>query len=158
MMIWASTVGSKDIWDSYVVLKTSLPLEFVVDPRTTKMFGDLGQDAYLFEQNAMTFNSHNWSVNPEKFVTDKGLASSYRLTSISYEPDGQKRPFTATVEHFVYPFFGTLFHPESTMAVFNDNFGINHTWKSITMNRYFAEKFVTLARQNTNAYGDFATV
>ena len=49
MMIWASSVGTKDIWDSYVVLKVSLPLVFVVDPATTKMFGDLGKDAYLFE-------------------------------------------------------------------------------------------------------------
>ena len=60
----------------------------------------------------MTLNGHNWGVNPEKFVTDAGLASSYRLTSISYEPDGQQRPFAATVEHYFYPFFGTQFHPE----------------------------------------------
>jgi len=44
------------------------------------------------------------------------------------------------------------------MTMFNDNSGVNHTWSSIKLNRYFGDKFVTLARQNKNTYGDFATV
>lgn len=107
MMIWASSVGTKDIWDSYIVHDISLPLKFVVDPTKTAMFGDLGKDSYLFEKEGMTLNSHNWGVDPQKFVTDEGLASSYKLTSISFEPEGEKRPFAASVEHLKYPFFGT---------------------------------------------------
>jgi hypothetical protein len=55
----------------------------------------------------MTLNSHNWGVDPVKFITDAGLASMYKLTSISYEPEGEHRPFAATVEGKKYPFFGT---------------------------------------------------
>ena len=71
------------------------------------MFGDLGQDAFLFATHAMTLNSHNWGVDPVKFITDQGLARMYRLTSISYEPEGDHKPFAATVEGKKYPFFGT---------------------------------------------------
>jgi len=81
----------------------------------------------------------------------------YKLTSISYEPAGEKRAFTATAEGINYPFFATAFHPEKTLSMFVDNAGINHSWESIQLNRYFADKFITLARQNPNTFGDFAT-
>ena len=71
------------------------------------MFGDLGDDAFKFETKAMTLNSHSFGIDPVKFITDKGLASMYKLTSISYEPEGDKRPFTASVEGKKYPFFAT---------------------------------------------------
>ena len=71
------------------------------------MFADMGDAAFKFETDAMTLNSHGWSVDPAKFITDDGLASMYTLTSISYEPYGDHRPFAATVEGKKYPFFGT---------------------------------------------------
>lgn len=102
-------------------------------------------------------NSHSYGVNPTKFTTDAGLARNYKLTSISYEPSGYKRPFAATVEGIDYPYFATAFHPEKVLGVFNDDVGINHSWESIQLNRYFADKFITLARQNSNTFGDFST-
>lgn len=71
------------------------------------MFGDLGDQAFNFETQALTYNSHKWGVDPVKFITDDGLASMYRLTSISYEPEGEHKPFAASVEGKKYPFFGT---------------------------------------------------
>jgi len=74
------------------------------------MFSWLGDEAFLFEDHNMTWNGHNWAVNPAKFDTDPGLKEMFEVTSISYMPDG--RPFVATVESRKYPFFGTQFHPE----------------------------------------------
>jgi hypothetical protein len=71
------------------------------------MFGDLKDQAFQFETQAMTYNSHNWGVDPVKFITDDGLFSMYEVTSISYEPEGEHRPFAASVEGKKYPFFGT---------------------------------------------------
>ena len=68
------------------------------------------KDPYKFEDYAMTLNSHSWGVNPDSFTSDEGLASFYRLTSVSYEPDNVPadfRPFAATIEAFDYPFFGS---------------------------------------------------
>jgi gamma-glutamyl hydrolase len=110
------------------------------------MFSDLGDEAFKFETEEMTLNSHSYGVDPAKYLTDKGLASMYKLTSISYEPEEPFRPFAATVEGRKYPFMATQFHPEKTTAMFNDNEGVNHSWLSINMNRYFADKFMTMAR------------
>jgi len=156
MMGYAADAGQQII-GSYILHNVSLPLEFVVEPSTSKLWTALGDDYIKFEQNSMTFNSHDHGVDPESFTNDKGLAQMYRLLTVSYDPnDG--RTFTSSVEAFDYPFVGLQFHPEKTMAMFNDNIGIDHSWQSIVSNRYFADRFMQWARQNTNRWGDFATV
>jgi hypothetical protein len=47
------------------------------------------------------------------------------------------------------------FHPEKNLGKFTENEGINHSWMAETVNRYFADKFVSLARQNKNSFGDY---
>ncbi len=89
----------------YDLDSASLSLKFTVDPSTTKVYNWLGAEAYLFEDHNVTYNAHHWSMNPDKFNTDKGLMSMFNLTAISYMPDG--RPIVASVESEQYPFFGT---------------------------------------------------
>ena len=159
MAIWASDAG-EELLKPYGAHAISLPITFVVDPSESELWADLGEDAFKFENYAMTLNSHNWGVDPESFTNDAGLASFYRLTSVSYEPGNtpaDARPFGATMEAFNYPFTGTQFHPEKVLFMYGDNNGVNHSWESITLNRYFADNFVKMARQNTNSFGDFAT-
>ncbi len=81
----------------------------------------------------------------------------FKATSISYLPD-DGRAFVATMEGIDYPIMGTLFHPEMASQLFIDNYGANHTWTSIQLNRHFSDYFIYLARHNTNNYGDFKTV
>lgn len=159
MLIWASD-RDRDILETYNAHAISLTLDFVVEPSTSKLWSDLGDDAYKFENTAMTLNSHSFGVNPESFVSDASLGSFYKLTSVSYEPNNvpeDARPFAATIEANNYPFFGTQFHPEKTIEMFNDNAGVNHSWESISSNRYFTDHFMSWARQNTNSFGNFAT-
>ena len=78
----------------------------------------------------MNLNSHSYGVNPERFATDEGLTSFYRLKSVSYEPGNipeDARSFTATVEACDYSFFATGFHPEKTLEMYDDNSGVNHS-------------------------------
>lgn len=152
---WASDEG-EDVLGSFEALHVALPLEFLEDPSDTKMFSSLGQSAFLFETTAMTTNIHSYAVDPSKFETDKGLKSMFKPTSVSYTTDGQNLAFTATMESEKYPIFGTQFHPESTMSMFYDDSNVNHSWESIKMNRHFLDYFMTLARQNTNTFGDFS--
>lgn len=125
MMVWASTAG-RDILEPRSAHAISETLEFVVDPRETRMYADLGDAAFKFATDPMTLNSHSWGVDPTKYMTDLGLASMYELTSTSYEPEGEHLAFAASVEGRCstssrdsfpcYPFFGTQFHPEKTMT------------------------------------------
>jgi len=101
-------------------------------------------------------NSHSYGVDPQKFDTDKGLSSLFTLTSISYEPEGDMRPFTASMESEKYPIFGVQFHPEKPSFMFTDNSGVNHSWESIELNQSFSKYFVEQARRNSNTFGDFA--
>ena len=80
----------------------------------------------------------------------------FTVTSVSFEPEGDHRPFAASMESEKYPFFGTQFHPEKPAFGFVDNYGVNHTWQSILMNRHFADFFVSLAKNNLNTYGNFS--
>lgn len=121
------------------------------------MFNWFGNEAYKFERNNYTYNSHTWSINPKKFKTDEGLREMFKVTSISYMPtDG--RPFVASIESDKYPFFGTQFHPEKVTTIYSEGNGINHSLESISLNRHFADYFVYLTRHNTNYYGDFKEV
>jgi gamma-glutamyl hydrolase len=115
----------------------SLPLQFLVDPRTTKMYRSLKDQAFLFDDHNYTYNGHNWGIPPEKFVSDSGLAGMFKPTAISYMPDG--RAFVASMESPKYPIMGTLFHPEMASQLFIDNYGANHDWLSIKLNRVFSD-------------------
>ncbi len=119
MAIWAADEG-RDVLGSFNAHAISLPIYFTKDPEDTKMFGDLGYEAETFNTKKMLLNSHSYGVDPNKFNTDAGLSSLFTLTSISYEPEGDHRPFTATMESDKYPFFGVQFHPEKPAFMFTN--------------------------------------
>jgi len=85
-----------NVLDVYDYDTGSMALEFVVDPRDTKMYNWLGDRAFLFENYNVTYNAHHWGMNPNKFKTDKGLSALFHHTAISYMSDG--RPFVASIE------------------------------------------------------------
>eukprot|EP00347_Sterkiella_histriomuscorum_P022553 403338055 len=163
--LWGTCMGYENIvsyvsdngWnvlDVYDYDSGSMALEFVVDPRQSKMFAGLDEKAFLFESYNVTYNAHHWGMNPEKFQTDKGLMSIFKHTAISYMPDG--RPFVASIESDQYPFFGSQFHPEKVSRVFKEELNVDHSWLSIGLNRHFSDYFVHLTRQNTNNYGNYS--
>ena len=131
-----------------------MTIDFQVDPKETKMYEWLGDEAYFLEDHAYSFNSHSHSVSPTYFESDENLKELYTLTAVSYLDDGT--PFGASFEGKDYPIFATQFHPEKTSHIYYEGKGINHEWMSVQLNRHFADYFVYLARHNTNSFGDFA--
>lgn len=126
---WASSYGH-DVLVHLEAEKISLPLEFVVDPSTTRMFKSFGESAYLFEGYNLTLNAHTYGVSPSSFESDEGLMDMFFPTSTSDEPEGDHNTFVATFESAKYPLFGTQFHPEKTLTMFKENEGVNHSWLS----------------------------
>mmetsp|Transcript_82604 Transcript_82604/g.114166 ORF Transcript_82604/g.114166 Transcript_82604/m.114166 type:complete len:249 (+) Transcript_82604:209-955(+) len=155
MGIWASSYD-RDVLDKIEAHHVSMPLKFVVDPKDTKLFGDLGRLASRYEEVDAFYQSHSYSIPPSAFETDEGLKSKFRLTAIEHSTDDEGTPFTGAMESPDYPFFGTQFHPEKVPYTFNDNYGYNHSEESLILNDWFYRKFVSYARQNTNSYGNFA--
>ena len=152
------TAHNGDPNEKFYLTHRSLPLQFIQDPRDSQMFGSMSDEAFLFENHNYTYNGHNWGIPPEKFVTDPGLAAMFTATAISVMPDGDGRQFVTAMEGKRYPVFGTLFHPEMASQLFIDNYGANHEWLSIKLNRQFSDQFVYFARHSPSYYGDFLQV
>lgn len=132
----------------------SLTLDFLVDPAQTAMFELIADPAY-YGVEAMTFNSHSYGLSLDTFQNDAGLSSMFTPTSLSTDEE-TGYTFVATMESPNYPFYGTQFHPEKVLTQYNSD-GLNHDWTSVNYNRYFADRFIELARQNSNTCGDWAT-
>ena len=104
----------------------SLTIDFAYEnPNDVRMFSGLGPQAELLEDYNVTYNSHHWSLNPDKFKTDKGLAKWFKPTSLSYMPEPDGRPFVASMETTgsmaKYPIYGTQFHPEKATRIFKED-------------------------------------
>jgi len=147
-----------DVLSVYDLDSASLAVEFVIDPQSTKMYQWLGAEAMLFEDHNVTYNSHHWSMNPDKFKTDKNLSAMFTLTGISYMPQPDGRPIVASIESEHYPFFGTQFHPEKPTRIFKEDQAVNHSWVSIQLNQHFGQYFVYQARHNNQTYGNYSEV
>ena len=97
MAIWASDEGS-DVLTILEAHNVNLPLEFIGEADNNRMFGDLGVEAYGFEDLAIALNSHTFGVSPDKFKTDAGLSTIFHPTSVSYTTDDSHLPFVASME------------------------------------------------------------
>ena len=111
------------------------------------MFEQLANPEY-FSEEAMTFNNRDWGLSLDIFTKDAGLAAMFTPTSTTTDPSNGDT-VVATMESPLYPFFGTQFHPEKTITMYNTD-TVNHSWASVQYNRYFADRFLELARENTN--------
>ena len=118
----------------------SLPLKFLKQPFETKMYCEMGPEAYLFEKGNFTFNYHDVSISPETFKTDSKLSKFWDVTAVSYDSAGKE--FVASIEAKDYPFMATQFHPEKTIGSWFPTSNFNHSWESIRLNRMFVDLFV----------------
>ena len=129
-------------------------MKFEVDPTFTKMFDGAGEDAKLYEEKDFAVNMHTYGIAPEKFETDKGLGKMFTMTSTSHD-DEHNSTFAATIESPRYPFYATQFHPEKQVHFWQDEMGLDHSWESIMLNRYFADTFIEQVRRNKNTFGNY---
>ena len=109
---------------------------------------ELVNDPEYFSEEAMTFNHHSYGVSLDEFSADAGLGKMFTPTSTSTDPVSGDT-FVATMESPDYPFFGTQFHPEKVLTMYNTD-TLDHSWASVHYNRYFADRFLELARENKN--------
>ena len=120
MPIWGSCQGLLDMaisssTDKNLISKDyetreQTSLHFTQNPEMTKLFGPMGKHSQNFTQNDITYNDQIYGLHPDKFQTDKQLASMFTATAYSY--DKLNQPFVSAMESKNYPFFGVSFHPE----------------------------------------------
>ena len=150
MAIFASDSGNPR--SAHHVDEKSMTIDFIVDPKTTKMFAEI-EDPEYYSEEAMTYNNRNNGISLDVFTTDSGLGAMFTPTSTTTDPITGDT-VVATMESPNYPFYGTQFHPEKAFTMYNSD-TYDHSWASVHYNRYFGDRFVELARQNANTCGDF---
>ena len=131
---------------------TALPWE----SKVFKTFKEYGVDPYIFSESPLAWNYHDLGVRPSTFEEDAGLRDFWNVTTISYI--NATTPFVATIEAKDFPFFASQFHPEMVSQNYKDNYGVNHSWKSLQANRQFGRLFIEYARENTHSFGSFEDV
>ena len=63
----------------------------MVNPALTRLFGSLGDDAKIFHEDKVTYESHGNGYDPSQFTTDKGIHETFY--PIGTHLDTQGRPF-----------------------------------------------------------------
>jgi len=95
LAMYVSDAG-EDCLDRFNSNDESYALEFLVEPKHTKMFASLGKDAKVFAKMNITYNHHSWGVSPDRFSFDEGLAAVFTPTAVSHDNDG--KAFVAAME------------------------------------------------------------
>lgn len=69
--------------------------------------------------------------------------------SLNHDVNGIE--FVSTIEHVKYPFYGVQFHPEKSLYEFV-NAKVPHTNSAAKSTQYFADFFISEARQNPHRF------
>ena len=132
----------------------SIPLEFVVDPKSSKFYRGMPDDALKsIRTKNMTFNYHMYGVSPQTYKEDPELSSFWDVLTVNKDKDDKL--FVSSIEAKKYPIFATLYHPEKVQTIFQGaklNININHSWESIGVSHYFSRFFVSMARGNRHSF------
>jgi gamma-glutamyl hydrolase len=121
MPIWGTCLGFENLimitadrgqaaMEDLVAADTNIPLTYVADPATTRMYEGLGDDAWVLASKNYTYNWHSNGTSPTTFQEDQGLSAFWDVTAVSFTPNGTA--FTASIEAKNYPFFATQYHTE----------------------------------------------
>eukprot|EP00357_Protocruzia_adherens_P033137 CAMPEP_0115022570 /NCGR_PEP_ID=MMETSP0216-20121206/31650_1 /TAXON_ID=223996 /ORGANISM="Protocruzia adherens, Strain Boccale" /LENGTH=333 /DNA_ID=CAMNT_0002395321 /DNA_START=27 /DNA_END=1028 /DNA_ORIENTATION=- len=95
---------------------------------------------------------HTNGTSVEVFYHTEELRNFYDLLSIESDRDGKF--FTNVVEANDYPIYGTQFHPEMTMFLWNETKNVPHNVYAVELAQYFVRFYVQEARKNSQQFSD----
>jgi len=127
------------------------PLIFVKGAESSQMFGKMSDRlmAALQTEN-ITSNFHKYCVFEDTF-NSLGLNDSYKILSTTYDKDGLE--YISTVEHNLYPVFGTQWHAEKPAYEWRDGLdGIPRTKEALQVSTDLMEMFLDHVRKNHNSF------
>lgn len=127
----------------------SLPLNFTNEANSSRMFKDFPDELMeALATEALTENSHKWSVSVETYNTNEELKKFYKVLSTNH--DGRIE-FISTMEAYDYPIYGVQWHPEKNAFEWTKPYYV-HTPNGIKVTFYFASFFVSEARKNFHSF------
>eukprot|EP00127_Corallochytrium_limacisporum_P007405 Clim_evm8s251 gene=Clim_evmTU8s251 len=129
----------------------SLPLNFVGDPRNSRLFENA--PASVIETLAFhnsTNNNHEFGVLVKDFNRYTALHEFWNLVSTSSDRDGAE--FISTIEAKDYPVWAVQWHPEKPQFEWKPWGQINHDTDTVAAMQYMTNFFIGEARKNKNHF------
>uniref|UniRef100_A0A8C4N665 folate gamma-glutamyl hydrolase n=1 Tax=Eptatretus burgeri TaxID=7764 RepID=A0A8C4N665_EPTBU len=119
----------------------SLPLEFNVDPATSRIFQHFPPDVIkALSTEDITANFHSWSLTLKNYSENSDLQQMYRIVSVNTDRNGIK--FISTVEAYNYPIYAVQWHPEKAPFEWKENRAYSHLSSAVRASFYMADFFV----------------
>ncbi|DBA85682.1 hypothetical protein WJX77_001899 [Trebouxia sp. C0004] len=131
----------------------------VAHPSTLNFYGESNYSRLFKEMNPelkaklsdkrynIAMENHEFGVAPEAFTKWIVLNDTYDILSTSIDRNGAE--YISTIEHIMYPFFGTQWHPEKPPYEFSlDN--IPHSRDAVHVSQHLADVFVDYARHSSH--------
>uniref|UniRef100_A0AAV2L773 folate gamma-glutamyl hydrolase n=1 Tax=Knipowitschia caucasica TaxID=637954 RepID=A0AAV2L773_KNICA len=123
----------------------TLPLNFTNEAKGSRMFQDFPDELMrALETEALTENSHMWSVSLETYNSNDDLKTFYKV--LSTNTDGRTE-FISTWEAYDYPIYGVQWHPEKNPFEWTRAY-YAHSSNAVKVTFYFANFFVNEARKS----------
>ncbi|XP_046603493.1 chitobiosyldiphosphodolichol beta-mannosyltransferase-like [Neodiprion virginianus] len=130
--------------------KQALPLEFVSDFKSSRMFENASEKVIdILSTYDVTANFHQYCVTRDD-LKKVNLTSVFRVMSVNHDWNGLE--FISTIEHVELPFYGIQFHPEKNLYEWVANKNIPHNPEASLASQYFANFFVNEARKNSHSF------
>ncbi|CAN9506030.1 unnamed protein product [Ophioblennius macclurei] len=127
----------------------SLPLNFTSEANSSRLFKNFPADMMqALSSEAMTDNSHKWSVLTSTYNSNDKLRKFYKV--LSTNNDGETE-FLSTVEAYNYPIYATQWHPEKNPFEWRKPH-YAHFNSAIRMTFSMAEFFVSEAKKNFHKF------
>ncbi|KAI5610278.1 gamma-glutamyl hydrolase precursor [Silurus asotus] len=146
--VWGTCLGL----EALTVLtsgKSLLSPTNTTESKDSRMFKDFPEDLMTSLANeAITENSHQWSVTTEDFNGDENLKRFYRI--LSTNTDGQTE-FVSTIEAYDFPIYGTQWHPEKNAFEWTKA-NIPHSPAAIKTTFYMAQFLVNEAKKSLHKF------
>lgn len=130
----------------------ALPLELSANYSQSRMFKTPAQDVVnSLKTQKVTYNHHGKCVTPD-IVAKSGLNGVINVLSTNKDTDGLE--FVSTFESIKYPFYAVQWHPEKNTFEWNSDKlkNIPHTDQATRVTQYFANFFVSEARQSGHMF------
>ena len=115
-------------------------------------------ETFTREQNVdlttknITFNYHNWMIEPENFYNSSNLVEFFNLIATSRSNDG-KIEFISVLESKLYPIYLVQFHPEFNNFPPLPIYKVVNTTENELIATACADYLIKEGRKNMNYFG-----
>ncbi|KAF5304082.1 hypothetical protein FQA39_LY01867 [Lamprigera yunnana] len=143
-------LGNKEVRESCLSKKISLPLVFKDGSRRSKTFRNASEEVlHILANENVTYNYHQFCLT-ERGMKEYGLEQDWLVLSTNRDVNGLE--FISSYESKLYPFYGIQFHPEKNMFEFKPSLKIPHSHNAVFVSQYLANTFVEETRNNNHSF------